>query len=241
MELKPVIMDSGRIPWFYRPNSATGKIFGKKALHLDEDTQMVIDYMDYPAGFTTIAHKHLSSHGLFVLEGQLKVDEEYYGPGTFVWFPEGVIATHGAAENEGVKCLLISNKAFSIEYVGDEKNNTGLEKVVVDIHRMPWFYRPTSTTGKIFGKKQLLLDSETGMEINYMDYPAGFTTIKHRHSAGHGLFVLEGQLLTGGDLYGPGTLVWYPEGIEIDHGATKEHGVKCLLISNKTFSIEYVS
>lgn len=115
-----------------------------------------------------------------------------------------------------------------------------LEPMVMDLDRMPWNYRPTSTTGKIFGKKQMLLDEETGMEINYMHYPAGFTTIKHRHPAGHGLFVLEGQLLTDGKLYGPGTFVWYPEGIETDHGATEYEDLKCLLISNKAFSIEYV-
>ena len=52
MELKTTVKDLGRMPWFYRANSRTGKIFGKKSLHLDEETDMVIDYMHYPKGFT---------------------------------------------------------------------------------------------------------------------------------------------------------------------------------------------
>lgn len=234
-------MDFGRTPWFYRANSRTGKIFGKKALHLDEETQMVVDYMHYPAGFTTELHRHPTSHGIFVLEGQLETDGELYGPGTFVWYPEGIVATHGATKYEDLKCLLISNKAFSLQYVQeDEAVENSLKKVVMDLGRMPWEYRPTSTTGKIFGKKQLLLDDETGMQINYMYYPAGFTTITHRHPAGHGFFVLEGQLQSGDELYGPGTFIWYPEGYVTAHGGTEHEGVKCLQISNKTFSIEYV-
>lgn len=241
MELKTTVKDLGRMPWFYRANSRTGKIFGKKSLHLDEETEMVIDYMHYPKGFTTVLHRHPASHGIYVLEGQLETDGELYGPGTFVWYPEGIAATHGATEYEDLKCLLISNKAFSIEYLEEEEQRqNSLEKKVMDVNRMPWFYRPTTTTGKLFGKKALLLDDETGMQINYMNYPAGFTTINHRHTAGHGFFVLEGQLQTGDELYGPGTFVWYPEGYVTAHGATEYEDLKCLQISNKTFHIEYV-
>ena len=45
MELKTTVKDLGRMAWFYRANSRTGKVFGKKSLHLDEETEMVIDYM----------------------------------------------------------------------------------------------------------------------------------------------------------------------------------------------------
>ena len=142
MELKTTVKDLGRMPWFYRANSRTGKIFGKKSLHLDEETEMVIDYMHYPKGFTTVLHRHPASHGIYVLEGQLETDGELYGPGTFVWYPEGIAATHGATEYEDLKCLLISNKAFSIEYLEEEEQRqNSLEKKVMDVNRMPWFYR----------------------------------------------------------------------------------------------------
>ena len=200
MELKTTVKDLGRMPWFYRANSRTGKIFGKKSLHLDEETEMVIDYMHYPKGFTTVLHRHPASHGIYVLEGQLETDGELYGPGTFVWYPEGIAATHGATEYEDLKCLLISNKAFSIEYLEEEEQRqNSLEKKVMDVNR-----------------------------------------INHRHTAGHGFFVLEGQLQTGDELYGPGTFIWYPEGYVTAHGATEYEDLKCLQISNKTFNIEYV-
>jgi len=50
------------------------------------------------------------------LSGQLKSNDEYFGPGTMVWYEEGCIAEHGATAHEDLICLQISNKDFSIQY-----------------------------------------------------------------------------------------------------------------------------
>ncbi len=244
MEKKQQIIDCRRMDWKYRPTSTTGKLFGQKVLIEDPDMEVSIVRNHYPAGFTTITHTHPCGHGLYILEGQMQVNGKIYGKDTLIWFPEGCVAEHGALEHESADALLISNKKFDIHYLKDEeeqkKADQGIQPIVSDVGRIPWFYRMASTSGKIFGKKQLHLDEETGMQINYMRYPAGFTTETHIHPAAHGFFVLEGQLKSNGEYFGPETMVWYEEGCEAEHGASAHEDLICLQISNKKFGIQYI-
>jgi hypothetical protein len=117
-----------------------------------------------------------------------------------------------------------------------EKN---LEPVVVDTNRLDWEERPREAVHASSYRKKLFDDPETGMNFHIRKYPAGFMVTKHVHQCTHGLYVLSGHLLTGGKVYGPGTFVWYPEGIVTDHGATATEDVICLFVTNKKFSIHY--
>lgn len=85
----------------------------------------------------------------------------------------------------------------------------------------------------------LLLDDETGVRINLARYPAGTVTPLHDHPCGHGMYVLEGTLKTPEGTYGPGSFVWYPEGVITEHGATLEEDLTVLFMSNKHFDIRY--
>lgn len=241
--MEQILIDCKHTDWHYRPTSTTGKLFGQKKLWEDADTGMSIVMNRYPAGFTTIMHTHPCGHGLYILSGQMKINDAIYGKDTLIWFPEGCVAEHGATEYEDATVLLISNKDFSIDYIKDDADykakDQGIQPIVSDVGRMPWEYRATSTDGKFFGKKALHLDPETGMQINYMCYPAGFTTYKHTHPAGHGFYVLSGQLKSNGAYFGEESFVWYEEGCVAEHGATAYENLICLQISNKTFSIEY--
>ena len=114
------------------------------------------------------------------------------------------------------------------------------EQKVVDVKRMDWFCRPTSTTGKMFGQKRLVEDPDMGMSIVMNRYPAGFTTERHRHPAAHGFYVLSGQIRSNDEYYGPGTVIRYEEGCIAEHGANAYEDLICLQISNKHFSIEYM-
>src|SRR5262249_21247337 len=71
----------------------------------------------YPAGLVNPAHTHPCGHGLYVLEGQLDTHKGTFGPGTFVWFPEGEVMEHGASPAGDVTVLFITNKSFRIDYV----------------------------------------------------------------------------------------------------------------------------
>lgn len=242
--MKELIYDTNRMEWKYRPTSTDGKIFGQKPLVKDLDMKMEIVMNRYPAGFATYMHTHPCGHGLFILKGQMKINEQYFGSNTLIWFPEGCVAEHGATAHEDAEVLLISNKEFSIHYVKDEEEreqlDQGIQPIVSDIGRMPWFYRMASTSGKLFGKKALHLDEETKMQINYMNYPAGFTTEMHAHPCAQGFYILKGQFHSNGKLYGPGTMLWYPEGCIAEHGATAYEDCICLQISNKEQKMLYV-
>ena len=58
------------------------------------------------------------THAIYVLEDTLITHKGTYGPGTFVWFPEGEVMEHGAGADGDVIVLLASNKPFSIHYIG---------------------------------------------------------------------------------------------------------------------------
>ena len=62
------------------------------------------------------SHTHPCGHGLYVLEGELVTHKGKYGPGTFVWFPEGEVMEHGAGPAGDVTVLFVTNKRFRIDY-----------------------------------------------------------------------------------------------------------------------------
>ena len=53
---------------------------------------------------------------MYVLEGTLVTHDGQYGPGHFVWFPEGSVMEHGATAEQDVTVLFITNKPFEIHY-----------------------------------------------------------------------------------------------------------------------------
>lgn len=72
-------------------------------------------------------------------------------------------------------------------------------------------------------------------------YPAGVINPRHMHPCAHAIYVLEGSLVTHRGTYGSGSFVWFPEGEVMEHGATAREDVVVLLVSNKPFSIQYVT
>ncbi|MDO4548497.1 MAG: cupin domain-containing protein [Clostridia bacterium] len=81
----------------------------------DPDTGMMVKLICYPKGSVTPLHDHNCAHGIYVLRGTLHTDSGDFGPGSFVWFPEGDRMIHGGLE-EDVEGLFITNKAFDIHY-----------------------------------------------------------------------------------------------------------------------------
>ena len=117
MEKKVTVKHIDTAEWIDKTNPVTGKVVHLQELIVDGDTGMIVRHSHYPAGYVTPAHTHNCSHGIYVLEGTLQTDGVTYPPGTFIWFPEGVVAEHGATEKEDLDCLFITNKPFDINYV----------------------------------------------------------------------------------------------------------------------------
>ncbi|MFM2407250.1 MAG: hypothetical protein RL223_5130 [Pseudomonadota bacterium] len=109
----------------------------------------------------------------------------------------------------------------------------------VNTHTMPWEQLPVPELDALLPAKTCLMDPDTGMAIWKIRYPAGFTTISHWHRCAHGMYVLEGQLLTSAGEIGPGGFVWFPEGTVMHHGAREDNDVIFLFITNKAFDIHF--
>lgn len=110
----------------------------------------------------------------------------------------------------------------------------------INTQEVPWLERFNETIGRALFRKELYEDPESGMFVRLVRYPAGVINPGHTHPCGHGMFVLEGTLVTHRGSYGPGTFVWFPEGEVMEHGASPEGDVTVVFITNKTFRIDYV-
>ena len=111
----------------------------------------------------------------------------------------------------------------------------------VDSTKLPWEERPNERIGRSLYRKELFIDPETGMEVRLVRYPAGCINPLHTHPCAHGMYVLEGTLVTHEGRYGPGHFVWFPEGEVMEHGASAEGDVTVVFITNKPFRIDYVA
>lgn len=108
-----------------------------------------------------------------------------------------------------------------------------------DTNTMPWEIRHIDELDGDLAAKQLIEDPDTGMSVMKMKYFAGFTNEWHTHPCAHGMYVLDGILQTHAGSFGPGSFVWFPEGMEMEHGATQDNDVTFLFIANKPLDIHY--
>ncbi|MEN0137904.1 MAG: cupin domain-containing protein [Rhodococcus sp. (in: high G+C Gram-positive bacteria)] len=118
-----VVADSSRMPWVTAVVPQTGGAIPSKFLFADPDTGMQVKLVRYAAGFTNVWHTHPHAHGMYVLDGVLRTHKGEYGPGNFVWFPEGGWMEHGATEDNDVTFLVIHNKPFGICYESDAEHS----------------------------------------------------------------------------------------------------------------------
>ena len=114
-----------------------------------------------------------------------------------------------------------------------------LRLIAIDTNALPWEERFNEKLGRALYRKNLIEDPETGMEVRLVRYPAGLVNPRHTHSCAHGMYVLEGALVTQSGTYGPGAFVWFPEGMVMEHGASAEADTTVLFITNKRFDIHY--
>jgi len=119
---KLIAIDTQAMPWEERFNERIGRPLFRKELFLDPETNVLIRLVRYPAGVINPRHTHPCAHGMYVLEGKLVTHAGSFGPGMFVWFPEGEVMEHGASAEGDTTVLLMTNKAFRIDYV-DEKSS----------------------------------------------------------------------------------------------------------------------
>ncbi|MBK5294767.1 MAG: cupin domain-containing protein [Acidobacteriia bacterium] len=110
----------------------------------------------------------------------------------------------------------------------------------IDTANVAWEERFNEHLGRTLYRKNLITDPDTGMEVRLVRYPAGVINTMHTHPCAHGMYVLEGTLVTNHGHFGAGSFVWFPEGMRMEHGATAETDVTVVFITNKPFEIHYL-
>jgi quercetin dioxygenase-like cupin family protein len=111
------VTDTTTAEWQDFPVPAIGAVLEHVPVFDDPDTGMQVIKMVYRAGFTNPWHTHPCGHGMYVLSGTLNTHRGTYGPGSFVWFPEGGSMQHGATEDGDCTFLFITNKPFDIHHL----------------------------------------------------------------------------------------------------------------------------
>jgi anti-sigma factor ChrR (cupin superfamily) len=94
------------------------------------------------------------------------------------------------------------------------------EILKLDTTSLPWVEGFQAAQGRSNFRKLLLQCPDTGMEVRLLKHPAGFVATWHTHHCAHGLYVLEGTLVTHVGRLGPGGFARFPEGTVMEHGAT---------------------
>ena len=225
-------------PWTEHFSEKAGMHCYTKYLLDREDAPIYIKEVFYPRGFMTHWHKHSCSHGMYILNGTLKTNIGSFTAGQFVWWPAGTVAEHGAADDEDVTVLFITNGKFDLTYT-EQPQESG-DVFTCDVNEIPWNEvfndrKQMSDFGKIF-----FTDPKTGMIVKMGKYPRGWMTDWHDHPCSHGMYVLKGLLKTSAGILGPGDFIWFPEGFIGEHGATAWSDVEFLFITDKPFDIHYL-
>ena len=109
----------------------------------------------------------------------------------------------------------------------------------VDPATVPWREVPLPSKQNLY-TKTLLADTQTGTGVDLLRYPAGVVTPVHTHPHGHGMYILQGKLVTNHGTFGPGMFVWFPEGEAIYHGATADQDAVVLFIRHEPFEIKFM-
>ena len=86
--------------------------------------------------------------------------------------------------------------------------------------------------------KAMVTEPVTGMIVNVSRYPKGYSMGWHRHHCAHGMYIIEGAMQTNLGVVKQGEFVWFPAGVDMDHGATALEDCTFLFITNAPFDIE---
>ncbi len=79
---------------------------GVRTLYQDPSSGAEHYLIRYPPGLRAQLHRHSAGHTFVVLQGELMVDGERFGPGSYCHFPAGSVMLHAPAGPGG--CLFIA-------------------------------------------------------------------------------------------------------------------------------------
>ncbi len=74
----------------------------------------------YPPGLTAASHRHSAAHTFIVLDGELEVEGERLGPGSYCHFPAGTVMHHAPAGARGCTFVAVFDGPQDVELVDGE-------------------------------------------------------------------------------------------------------------------------
>jgi len=112
--------DTGKMDWDILDIPQINAKLPVKMLQSDPETGMTAILVKYEKGFMNTWHTHPTAHAMYVIEGTLVTHQGEFGPGSWVWFPEGGWMQHGATATSDVVVLFVTPKKFDIKYPVDK-------------------------------------------------------------------------------------------------------------------------
>lgn len=109
----------------------------------------------------------------------------------------------------------------------------------VDSSTIPWKANSDQAVVQYF-MRFLHGDEHTGEVEMLVRYPAGQINPLHTHPVGHGMYVLQGRLVTNRGTFGPGSYVWCPPDEPVSHGAGPDEEVVVLFTTHFGMTTRYL-
>ena len=110
----------------------------------------------------------------------------------------------------------------------------------VDAATLDWVSNQAHQDLLTYHMKRLFTDPSSGSTVMLVRYPAGEINPSHTHSVGHGMYVLQGSLVTSRGTFGPGAFVWFPAGEVMWHGAGSDAPLEMLFMVGEGMRTDYV-
>jgi hypothetical protein len=230
--------------------------------HYFYDKRMVQDILNgaefkfahYGAGFREVVSSRHAAFGIYVIDGEYKAGEQIFGPGAFLWNPAGNSYVAGAPENNDCRFLFITNRSEPFDV--DNENYPAGRKIVSEdifsekllraefdsfnIFESSGWIEKEEPIGNPFYDKQMIVDGDTGMVINFSRYPAGFRKPKCRFNCAFGVYIIKGAMVTAHGVFGPGNFIWYPKNCICEQTVTADGDCLFLFVTNSNYRLDFL-
>ena len=109
----------------------------------------------------------------------------------------------------------------------------------VSAYELSWSRNQLHQDVVTYFMKPLFDNPCSGERVLLVRYPAGEINPTHSHPTGHGMYVLQGTLVTHRGTFGPGTFVWFPPGEPMSHGAGPDDELVALFTTSRNLRTDY--
>lgn len=109
----------------------------------------------------------------------------------------------------------------------------------VHADEIEWRQNEAHRAETTFFMKPLPRSGTTDDVLMLVRYPAGEINPEHVHPVGHGMYVLQGELVTHRGTFRPNTFVWFPANEVMWHGAGPEEDLVVLFSAGPNMTTRY--